>query len=212
MHEGTRAAESGLQVGDQVVSVNGHDFVGLTHREAVRTLHEATHIVMAVKFNPLGLLDCARPASPRTARKKRASVGIDTTPPPAASPDKWVSCFSLSFSLHVCLCVRVRLFALFFFSLSLYVCLSVRVGLFALFCSLSLSRTHTHSHTHNFLSANLLRRSKRTMSVGSKSKISSIGRAGVRFVAHTHVNIHTQTQTQYTLSLSLSLTLLPRAP
>lgn len=82
--EGSKASESGLQVGDQVMSVNGIDFSSITHRDAVKSLQE-THIVMVVKFNPLGLQDCLKPPSPRTLKKRGSSVGTEFSTPPASA-------------------------------------------------------------------------------------------------------------------------------
>lgn len=43
------ALPSSLQVGDQILEVNGRSFLGIPHDEAVRVLKSSRHLMMTVK-------------------------------------------------------------------------------------------------------------------------------------------------------------------
>ena len=47
--KGSPADEAGLQVGDQIVDVNGHSFASIFHQEAVYILRSYPTLMMTVK-------------------------------------------------------------------------------------------------------------------------------------------------------------------
>ena len=46
---GTPADEAGLQVGDQIMDVNGHSFVTIFHQEAVHILRTYQNLILTIK-------------------------------------------------------------------------------------------------------------------------------------------------------------------
>lgn len=46
---GSPAEEAGLQVGDQVMDVNGHSFVSIVHQEAVHILRSYKNLILTIK-------------------------------------------------------------------------------------------------------------------------------------------------------------------
>lgn len=48
---GSRAAECGLKVGDQIVEVNGHSFVDILHAEAITILKSYQNLILTIKVS-----------------------------------------------------------------------------------------------------------------------------------------------------------------
>ena len=46
---GSPAEEAGLQVGDQVMDVNGHSFISIQHQEAVHILRSYQNLILTIK-------------------------------------------------------------------------------------------------------------------------------------------------------------------
>lgn len=46
---GSPADECGLRVGDQIIDVNGHDFLNVFHQEAVTVLRSYSTLIMTIK-------------------------------------------------------------------------------------------------------------------------------------------------------------------
>ena len=46
---GSLSEQSGLTIGDQILSVNGQDFRQITHQDAVRTLREQSRLVVHIR-------------------------------------------------------------------------------------------------------------------------------------------------------------------
>lgn len=51
--DGSRAAISGLRVGDQIVDVNGHSFVDILHAEAVAILKSYQTLILTIKVSSI---------------------------------------------------------------------------------------------------------------------------------------------------------------
>jgi len=49
--DGSRAAVSGLKIGDQIVDVNGHSFVDILHAEAVAILKSYQSLILTIKVS-----------------------------------------------------------------------------------------------------------------------------------------------------------------
>ena len=47
--KGSPSQEGGLQVGDQIMDVNGHSFVSIFHQEAVHILRSYPTLIMTIK-------------------------------------------------------------------------------------------------------------------------------------------------------------------
>lgn len=48
---GSPAEEAGLQVGDQVMDVNGHSFISIQHQEAVHILRSYQNLILTIKVH-----------------------------------------------------------------------------------------------------------------------------------------------------------------
>ena len=46
---GSPAKEAGLEVGDQIMDVNGHSFVTIFHQEAVHILRSYQNLILTIK-------------------------------------------------------------------------------------------------------------------------------------------------------------------
>ncbi|XP_070552650.1 PDZ domain-containing protein 11-like [Ptychodera flava] len=54
VYQGSNAERIGIQVGDKLISVNGHNFEDLPHDDAVRILKSSNEIEMKIKYFPYG--------------------------------------------------------------------------------------------------------------------------------------------------------------
>lgn len=57
MDKGSPSEEAGLQVGDQIMDINGHSFVSIFHQEAVYILRSYPTIIMTIKVSCCANLD-----------------------------------------------------------------------------------------------------------------------------------------------------------
>lgn len=55
MEEGSPSEEAGLQVGDQILDVNGHSFVSIFHQEAVHILRAYPTLIMTIKVRHINM-------------------------------------------------------------------------------------------------------------------------------------------------------------